>query len=977
MADSSDDSLDIIRSRPAAAAPSRPTGATAPPETARGERIAFSDDDEDSDAAYQKFKNRRKVALKKTNDAAKRAKAKMAPKGAVVGRREPKTALPGKRNREVDSSDDEEEALMEHTLPEYLQTRRKTWDQTRTELGDAGLLLPPSYEDDFFGHVDLEALLERPNFPISPPRPYEDLRLHSGFIPGAIAQFLKPYQIEGTAWLHQMFVAQKGCLLGDDMGLGKTIQVIAFLTVAFGKTGDERDAKRMRMWRRRHPENDLNKFNPKTWYPRVLIICPGGLLANWQKELETWGWWHTYVFHGSVAAKDAALAAAENGRLEIMLSTYETYRLNESAINNIHWDCVIADECHMLKSRHTGITQAMCKLNALCRIGLSGTIIQNNYDELWTLLNWANPGRVGPIASWKRCISGPLKLGQSHDATVSQLATARRVATKLVKKLLPLFFKRRTKALIAHQLPKKSDRVVFCPLTEIQSEAYNNFCDSELVHTIRDSALPCTCGSEKKQGSCCKAEVEGLGRWQNHVFPVLVTLQKLSNHIALLVPDGEVDPEKHEKELQRLEMALPDIWKDLYAARSSMLTYKNTKFCGKWLVLRKLLRLWYDNGDKVLVFSHSVRLLRMLKSLFGSTSYNVSYLDGSMNYADRQIAVDEFNTDPGQFVFLISTKAGGVGLNITSANKVVVVDPNWNPAYDLQAQDRAYRIGQVRDVDVFRLVSAGTVEEIVYARQIYKQQQANIGYNASVERRYFAGVQDQKDQKGEIFGLVNLFAPQKENLVLRDIVNKTNIAETRAGVQIAGLDLEAAGEDEDGFGPLDAKEDAAINMLAAEIIDEPAQRRMLANAKAKRRDPVQAILLQAGVEYTHENAEVIGTSKIETRISSRAQKAGDDADHINELAFARNQEGMEGFVFAKDEDEAGVDCGDGLGEVRYRFRPPEDVRRRQFCAMADFFGYGDKVTEFALVVEGWTQAERRDCLERFYLERRKELVAMG
>jgi hypothetical protein len=98
----------------------------------------------------------------------------------------------------------------------------------------------------------------------------------------------------------------------------------------------------------------------------------------------------------------------------------------------------------------------------------------------------------------------------------------------------------------------------------------------------------------------------------------------------------------------------------------------------------------------------------------------------------------------------------GVGLNITSANKVVIFDPNWNPSYDLQAQDRAYRIGQVRDVEVYRLVSAGTIEEIVYARQIYKQQQANIGYTASTERRYFKGVQGASQMKGEIFGLANL-----------------------------------------------------------------------------------------------------------------------------------------------------------------------------------------------------------------------------
>ncbi|CRK45257.1 hypothetical protein BN1723_019675, partial [Verticillium longisporum] len=157
------------------------------------------------------------------------------------------------------------------------------------------------------------------------------------------------------------------------------------------------------------------------------------------------------------------------------------------------------------------------------------------------------------------------------------------------------------------------------------------------------------------------------------------------------------------------------------------------EFCGKWKVLKKLLKFWHENGDKVLVFSHSVRLLRILQHLFSNTSYNVTYLDGSLSYLERQQAVDDFNSDPGQFVFLISAKAGGVGLNITAANKVVIVDPHWNPSYDLQAQDRAYRIGQRRDVEVFRLVSSGTIEEIVYARQIYKQQQANIGYTASSE----------------------------------------------------------------------------------------------------------------------------------------------------------------------------------------------------------------------------------------------------
>ena len=961
----------------------------------KGERVAF-DDDEDSDAVYQSFKSRKAESRKKAVASTKRAKAKVA--GSSVVGRKPKTILrlkDDKKRKEDGEESDDENDLMETTLPEYLQKRRGSWAERRDKLGAAGLRIPPDYDDvDFSGDEHMESLKERPNLPKGVNHgKYEDIDLQNSgaTIPAPVAQYLRDYQVKGAAFLHELFVYQKGGILGDDMGLGKTIQVIAFLTAAFGKTGDERDEKRMRKMRR---------IGDDRWYPRVLIICPGGLMANWKSELERWGWWHIYTYHGAPKEREAALAAAHKGRLEIMITTYTTYRLNHSAVNGVRWDCVIADECHIIKEKKAEITKMMNDVNALCRIGLTGTAIQNKYEELWTILNWTNPGRLGPLTSWQQMIALPLKLGQSHDATYAQIDRARRTAEKLTKHLLPKFFLRRMKSLIADQLPKKSDQVVFCPLTEIQAEAYNNFCDSELVQTIHDASEPCTCGSGKKQGWCCYAEVDGK-KWQNFVFPCLVTLRNLANHVALLLPSGESDREKHEREVERLEIALPAMWRDLYRQRDSIMNYANTAFCGKWRMLRKLLKFWHENGDKVLVFSHSVRLLKMLNMLFkATTSYNVAYLDGSMSYEDRQRTVDDYNSDPSQFVFLISTKAGGVGLNITSANKVVVVDPNWNPSYDLQAQDRAYRIGQTRDVEVFRLVSKGTVEEIVYARQIYKQQQANIGYNASVERRYFQGVQDQKDQKGEIFGLANLFAPLSDQVKLRDIVNKTNIAETRAGVEIAGLDLEASQEDEEAMNPLtdETKEDAAMSQLAADIIDEPAARRKAAQKSAKKKDAVQAILASAGVEYTHENAEVIGTSRIETKISSRAQKAGLDGDMSRDLAFARQESKLDGYVEPpaprsrtrtpaalgatsdnEDEDEDDdLDAEDGLGKVRYKYRPPELVRKRQFCTMAKIFGYegGEGVTEFALVVEGWTQQQRRDCLEKFYRERRTRVAEL-
>jgi DNA excision repair protein ERCC-6-like 2 len=957
------------------------------------ERVNWSDDgsSNDGEAVYKKFKARKSEARKlaiKSGKKARAAEVGNAPPssrkqdGTGVGKQAKRSGKVSKTREKTYGDASSEDDLMEWTLPDYLKERRARFDERMEHLKQGGLRLPPTYDDlDFSDDEQLEHLKERPDFPLLKAcAHYADIPLpySLGLIPAPIAQWLRDYQVKGVEFLHELFVYQKGGILADDMGLGKTVQVIAFLAAAYGKTGDERDRKRMRKSR-----NDSSE----RWYPRTLIICPGTLMSNWQDELHRWGWWYVDVYHGSTASKDAAISAALSGRIEILITTYTTYRNCKDAINMVAWDCVVADECHILKERRSETTQAMNEVNALCRIGLTGTAIQNKYEELWTLLNWTNPGRFGPVSTWKASISEPLKLGQSHDATVYQLSRARKTAKKLVENLLPQFFLRRMKTLIKDQLPKKSDRVVFCPLTDTQASAYEKYLDSEIVQMIKNSSDPCHCGSGKKAGWCCHTTLEDGTKWQTWVFPAISTLQKLSNHLAILIPQGIDPPDKQAKDLENLQVALPDQWENLYRNRDSILNYANPEFCGKWRILKKLLKFWHDEGgNKVLVFSHSVRLLKMLQMLFTSTAYTVAYLDGAMKYDDRYKVVTDFNADPTQFVFLISTKAGGVGLNITSANKVVVVDPNWNPSYDLQAQDRAYRIGQTRDVEVFRLISQGTLEEIVYARQIYKQQQASIGYNASNERRYFQGVQDRKDQKGEIFGLTNLFAYQGESVVLKDIVNKLNISESRAGVRLTSLELDDDSvddkfEDEDGQGihhssrPEPDDEDAAISQLAAEIIGDIGSTKGRKKTKAlssssstavKKHDPIQAILSAAGVQYTHENSEVIGSSKVEAQLSKRAEEAADGAEtHKGETRVF--------FEDPQSQTEANeVASVTGCGGLRYRYRPPDEVKRRTFCTMAKWAGYDDPVT-FALVVEGWTQANRRDFLTDFYQWRRDVL----
>lgn len=305
--------------------------------------------------------------------------------------------------------DDSDDGMMDDNVPEEFIKRRKAFDNNHEELEDDGLQLPPNYKDiDFSDDERLADLAERPDFPASveQSRPYKDIELpHSlGVIPASIAQYLRGYQVEGVAFLHELFVYQKGGILGDDMGLGKTIQVAAFMTAAFGKTGDERDGKRMRKMRR---------APSKPWYPRVMIVCPGSLMQNWRNELDRWGWWIVDKFHGEAGHKRDVYEGAKSGRLEILITTYQTYTNHKDELNIIPWDCVVADECHQLKERSSQTTQAMNELNALCRIGLTGTAIQNKYEELWTLLNWTNPGRFGPISTWTSSISQPLRMGQS------------------------------------------------------------------------------------------------------------------------------------------------------------------------------------------------------------------------------------------------------------------------------------------------------------------------------------------------------------------------------------------------------------------------------------------------------------------------------------------------------------------------------------------------------------------------------------
>ncbi|XP_023138230.2 DNA excision repair protein ERCC-6-like 2 isoform X1 [Amphiprion ocellaris] len=606
---------------------------------------------------------------------------------------------------------------------------------------------------------------EKPVFPsiVTDPRVWVPLQLSDADedrVPYTINRYLRDYQREGIRFIYSNYVRSRGCILGDDMGLGKTVQVIGFLAAVLHKTGTWEDVKNNR------PQFLQSQMPSKQSNPgkMFLIVAPLSVLYNWKDELDTWGHFQCVVVHG--LRKEEELARIRKGRVEIALTTYETLRLCLDQFNKIDWSAVVVDEAHKIKNPNSQITQAMKELRCKIRIGLTGTILQNNLEELWCVMDWAAPGCLGNLGNFKNKFSDPIEQGQKHSATKRALATGRKTVKALVRKISHLFF-RRTKALIKEQLPKKDDRVVYCSLTDFQQTVYQAVLDTEDVKLLLRSSEKCHCQSGRTRRGCCyKANSEGVQMKQLY-FSYLAILRKVANHTALLQSTAGTS-KKQEKYVSavctKVFQKFPDFVQRCKDEAFEALS--DPMYSGKMKVLQKLLKHYLKKRDKVLIFSLSTKLLDVLESYCMAEGLDFSRLDGSTKSKERVQIVKDFNSSTHINLCLVSTMAGGLGLNFVGANVVVLFDPTWNPANDLQAIDRAYRIGQCRDVNVLRLISLGTVEEVIYLRQIYKQQLQSSVVGKESARRYFEAVQGHGVHKGELFGLKNLFRLQTQGTCL-------------------------------------------------------------------------------------------------------------------------------------------------------------------------------------------------------------------
>lgn len=564
------------------------------------------------------------------------------------------------------------------------QKRLKWWTEKRQrDRAKAGVIVDPNdYAKD-------EWLLEGPQ---------ADAILEGNFkVPGEIFNALFDYQKTCVQWLWELHSQKTGGIIGDEMGLGKTIQIIAFLAGL-------------------HHSGLLTK--------PVIVVCPATVMKQWVEEFHKW--WaplRVVILHsmgeGSKRGKKRALDGDDsdddddddehimaNSRSQstvssstnlaniidkifkdghVVVTTYAGLKSYRPLLLAREWGYCILDEGHKIRNPDSQITLDCKQLKTVHRLILSGTPIQNNLTELWSLLDFVCPGRLGTLPVFHSQFAVPINVGGYANATNIQVQTAYKCAVVL-RDLIAPYLLRRMKTDVATDLPKKEEKVLFCKLTDSQRLHYRGFLKSEELKSIL---------AGKRQA----------------LFGIDI-LRKICNH--------------------------PDLASRDILMKTLNYNYGDPVKSGKMQVVKALVELWKKQGHRTLLFCQTRQMLEILQKFFSSLE-DVKYLrmDGTTPISRRQDMVDTFNNDTSFDLFLLTTRVGGLGVNLTGANRVIIFDPDWNPSTDLQARERSWRLGQKRDVVVYRLMTAGTIEEKIYHRQIFKQFLTNKILKDAKQRRFF------------------------------------------------------------------------------------------------------------------------------------------------------------------------------------------------------------------------------------------------
>ncbi|XP_045823433.1 protein CHROMATIN REMODELING 24 isoform X2 [Trifolium pratense] len=527
-----------------------------------------------------------------------------------------------------------------------------------------------------------------------------------------IAKMLYPHQREGLKWLWSLHVRGKGGILGDDMGLGKTMQICGFLAGLFYS----------RLIR------------------RVLVVAPKTLLPHWIKELSAVGLSEkTREYFGSCAKLreyELQYILQDKG---VLLTTYDIVRNNTKSLkghsyveddeDSPTWDYMILDEGHLIKNPSTQRAKSLLEIPSAHRIIISGTPLQNNLKELWALFNFCCPELLGDKKWFKDKYETPILRGNDKNASDRDKRVGSAIAKELRDHIQP-YFLRRLKSEVFNQdtekttakLSQKREIIVWLRLTNIQRHLYEAFLKSEIV----------------------------LSAFDGSPLAALTILKKICDHPLLLTKraaedvlegmDSMLKPDEVNV-AEKLAMHIADV------AETDKFKDEHDVSC-KITFIMSLLDNLIPEGHRVLIFSQTRKMLNLIQECITSKGYDFLRIDGTTKSCDRIKVVDDFQDGVGAPIFLLTSQVGGLGLTLTRADRVIVVDPAWNPSTDNQSVDRAYRIGQKKDVIVYRLMTCGTVEEKIYRKQVYKGGLFKTVSEKKEQTRYFC----QQDLK-ELFSL--------------------------------------------------------------------------------------------------------------------------------------------------------------------------------------------------------------------------------
>lgn len=506
-----------------------------------------------------------------------------------------------------------------------------------------------------------------------------------------LSKVLRPHQREGVKFMYDCVTGQRipdnfGCIMADEMGLGKTLQCITLI------------------W-------TLLRQSPECCplIDKVVVVTPSSLVKNWYNEVQKWlsGKINCLAIDSGVKKEiDRQLnqfMTLKGGRNPhpILIISYETFRLHSTVMHKGEVGLVICDEGHRLKNSENQTYQALNGLRARRRVLLSGTPIQNDLLEYFSLVHFVNGGILGTAQEFKKRFETPILRGRDADATDEDHKKGQEKLQELADVVNRCII-RRTQALLTKYLPVKVEQVVCCRLTQMQSELYKLLVRSKGFEVEQDEKTSTT-------------------------LSFITQLKKLCNHPDLI----------YEKCLQRAPGY--DGTLDLFPPNHTTKIVR-PELSGKVLVLDRLLALIKaQTSDKVVLVSNYTQTLDLFETLCHQRRYLYVRLDGSMTIKKRAKVVEQFNNPSSpEFIFMLSSKAGGCGLNLIGANRLVMFDPDWNPANDDQAMARCWRDGQKKQCFIYRLIATGTIEEKIFQRQTHKKALSScvVDKEEDVERHF-------------------------------------------------------------------------------------------------------------------------------------------------------------------------------------------------------------------------------------------------